>query len=306
LSDLVIDYAWTRPSPAAIAAAGYKGVVRYLSTDPTKNLSQAEAQALGVVGLGVRCAWETTATRATAGGGAGYDDASAANSQADSLGYPSDVPLFYAVDEEVDPNSVKAYFLGAQSAGLRPVKGYGDAAICDALAEWGFGNDHWQTVAWSGGEVDTANAALYQRLSPTVGIPGVPTSDFDEDVCLRDGFIDTFWFPGKQPTDQVTDGLTVFATDASVLPNDQATALYMSLLWYALFLVRGPESLQAWAWWANEAQVKGAHVALAEFLATPEAQAHFQDLRTAIAWLVKQATPPTPPPAPPIPSGNRS
>ena len=58
-----------------IKAAGYSGALRYLSNDPTKDLTKDEAEALQAVGLSVGLVWETTARRATAGRKAGASDA---------------------------------------------------------------------------------------------------------------------------------------------------------------------------------------------------------------------------------------
>lgn len=185
---LACDYAWSHPNPSAIATAGYKAVLRYLSTDPSKDLSLSEAQALHAADLGILCVWETTAQRATQGYAAGRQDAEAANAQADALSYPPACVIFYAVDEQVTPAAVKLYFKGLSDFGLnapqiRPVGGYGDAAIIDALVAWGVSGPHWQTAAWSGGAL-SENASLYQRVTPTLAIAGA-AGEYDEDVILK-------------------------------------------------------------------------------------------------------------------------
>src|ERR1700722_9770413 len=95
---LGIDYSYARPNPGEIKNAGYDWVMRYLSTEPTNNLTASEAAGLLQVGLGIGLVWETTAERALLGTTAGSEDAAAANSQADALGYPENCPIFYAVD----------------------------------------------------------------------------------------------------------------------------------------------------------------------------------------------------------------
>src|SRR5437660_2904824 len=93
-----IDYGWQHPSPQAIKQAGYEGVIRYLSHDPSKDLSGAERDALRAQGLSIALVWETTATRASEGFQAGVQDAHDAETQAAALGYPQICVLFYAVD----------------------------------------------------------------------------------------------------------------------------------------------------------------------------------------------------------------
>ncbi len=183
MTQLACDYSDARPSPAAIKAAGYIAVLRYLSPFPQKNLSPAERDALFAAGLGILLVWESTANRATADQAAGAQDAAWANNMADTLGYPADCPIFYAVDTDVQWPQVAPYFEGARSVARRPVKVYGSAAICGGAATAGYGADQWQTCAWSGTTI-SQNAAIYQRLGPTLTIPN-EQGQYDEDVILK-------------------------------------------------------------------------------------------------------------------------
>lgn len=161
----LIDYAWQKPSPAQIAAAGYTGVLRYLSFDASKNLSPAERDGLLAAGLAIGLVWETTATRAGQGYSAGQQDVQAAEAQANALGYPAGCPIFYAVDYAAAPAAVVPYFQGVQGLASHPVGVYGSASVIEAVpATW-----KWQTVAWSGGRV-SSQAHIYQTLDAT--LPG--------------------------------------------------------------------------------------------------------------------------------------
>jgi hypothetical protein len=174
---LLLDYAWAKPSPAAIKAAGYSGVMRYLSHDSTKNLSKAEATGLLAAGLSIGLVWETTASRAGAGFAAGAADVVAAEAQATALGYPLTAVLFYAVDYDAAPAAVAPYFAGVTSKAHRPVGVYGGIRVVDGVvAPW-----KWQACAWSAGRVSTS-AHLYQRLHATVAHP---LSGTDENVVLH-------------------------------------------------------------------------------------------------------------------------
>jgi hypothetical protein len=178
---LLIDYSAARPTPDIIKSSGYSGVMRYLSTDPGKNLQPAERDALLAAGLSIGLVWETYANRAAAGFSAGVADAKAAEAQAAALGYPAGLPIFYAVDFAADPSVVKPYFDGVRSVATRPVGIYGSLSVVDAALAGGWAVYAWQACAWSGGKV-SQRAHLYQRLSPTVAHPIGGT---DENIVLR-------------------------------------------------------------------------------------------------------------------------
>ena len=218
MTQCAIDYSYARPDPQAIKASGYVAALRYLSTDPSKNLSPSERDSLFAVGLGIRLVWETTATEATQGFQAGANDGTAANNQADALGYPTSLPIYYAVDEQTSWSSVTAYFQGVQSVGRRPVKAYGDDAICDGAAGAGHGSDHWQCAAWSGGVV-SSNAALYQRVTPTY--PPISGGGYDEDAILKP----VNWWTSTTPRPAPTPSQpTVYPGD-----NMQSTPILVSI-----------------------------------------------------------------------------
>ena len=48
-----LDYAWSRPSIAALKATGARFVCRYLSPDTTKNLTRGEAALLLSAGISI-------------------------------------------------------------------------------------------------------------------------------------------------------------------------------------------------------------------------------------------------------------
>ena len=192
---LAIDYSFSHPTPNAIKAAGYVGVLRYLSLTASKNLQAPERDALFAAGLGILLAWETTTTRATQGTTAGVQDATTANNQADALGYPSTCPIYYAVDENTSWASVGAYFAGAKSVGRRPVKAYGCTGVVVGATQAGYGKG-WQTEAW-GGTVVSPSAHLYQRLTPTKTISGASAGSYDEDVVVAPTVV---WWTAPAPT----------------------------------------------------------------------------------------------------------
>lgn len=177
------DYSAGRPRPQKLKQAGVKFVCRYLSTPGNpKNLTQAEALALRVVGIKVVTVFETTAGRAAAGAAAGRADARAALAQLVALQAPVDAPCYFAVDFDIPdyaPNlqpdnaraklgPVGAYFEAVSSVfGKRRIGGYGGYWAVSRLLDAGLVEYAWQTRAWSAGRWDT-RAHIRQKGSGTI------------------------------------------------------------------------------------------------------------------------------------------
>jgi hypothetical protein len=182
---LLLDYSSARPDPAAIRAAGYLGVMRYLAPDNplthSKILFKDEATTLLDAGLGVGLVWEWTAGRAAAGYDAGVADSSAAELQAEALGFPPHLPIFFAVDFGTSPSVVLPYFQGIASLAVNPVGVYGSLQVVEGILSSGYATFAWQTCGWSGLAV-SPRANLYQRLHATVPNP-LPSTD--EDVLIH-------------------------------------------------------------------------------------------------------------------------
>lgn len=168
MSEIVLDIAWDRPTVAAIQAVGnVVGIVRYLSTDSTKNLTTAETAIYHSAGLGTAVVWETTATRSTQGYQAGVDDARAAEAQRKADNLPTGQDIYFATDADTSWVSVADYYrgcndvLGNGPTGLPRTGVYGGIRVIDGAYAAGF-RRLWQTDAWSGGQL-SAHAVLYQR-----------------------------------------------------------------------------------------------------------------------------------------------
>jgi hypothetical protein len=149
-----IDYAFGRPNFSELKKAGKKFVCRYVSDGNNKDITKDEAQELRHAGLEIVIVYESTANRALAGFNAGAHDADVARKQANSVGCPPTLPIYFAVDfdaNEQQQAAINAYLRGAVSVlGRTRVGVYGgywvvkralDAKVCK------FG---WQTYAWSG------------------------------------------------------------------------------------------------------------------------------------------------------------
>lgn len=178
----------TPVDPAAARSYGYTFGIRYLAPSDArydwKRFKPAEQTAMWAQALGILLVWESYAGRALEGFQAGVQDAQDAQAQARALGYPDDVPIFFACDTNTTANQARPYFQGAVS--VRPCSGaYGGIDVVDALLADGTVPFTWQTCAWStnasGVAVVSQTAHLYQRLHPTTHLQG----QFDEDVMLR-------------------------------------------------------------------------------------------------------------------------
>lgn len=202
MSDLAIDYAWARPDPHAIRAAGYVAVLRYLSHDPSKDLTPDELHALHAAGLAVGVVWETVAETAASGAAGGQRDGAEVGRRLAGLGWPAGLPVWYAYDTDDRDHpgilDVIGQYLGAaQEASGWPAAIYGSVRAVQAAGDFRFSGG-WQAEAWSGNEI-SAHAVLYQRVTHTLApIPGVDPAAYDEDVILTPCGL---WYPGQVPVE---------------------------------------------------------------------------------------------------------
>lgn len=182
---LGLDYSAGRPSGAAIRAAGYGFVVRYLDNGLDSgrvNINAAEFADLRAAGVAVALVWESQAERAAQGRAAGEADAAAALAAASAIG-ASGWPIYFAVDFDLPdygPASadaraklgpVGAYLLACQNTVLPWRMGvYGGYWAVSRALDAGLTRYAWQTAAWSGGHVD-GRIHLFQRIG-TVTVAG--------------------------------------------------------------------------------------------------------------------------------------
>lgn len=188
---LGLDYAGGRPTPSAITAGGFSFVCRYLTSGgpglPGKLLNPDEYVALLAAGVAVVPNWETSATRMLDGHDAGVADARAAQAYLAKLDHPADRPVFFSADWDATPAQQAeiddylrgcAEVLGADRVGV--YSGYWIVKRCldNHSAVWA-----WQTMAWSGGNVDP-RAHIVQRIG-TAHVDGVEC-DVNEAHVLPD------------------------------------------------------------------------------------------------------------------------
>lgn len=164
----VLDYSSGFPDPAAVVAAGYVGIVRYIGTPGRgKNLTRAEAAAMLAAEVPIGLVYEESAGWMLGGVSAGVRAAQAALADAQNcrVGVRN---VFFAADFDVTSTAqmtaVERCLDGAAGVlGRSRVGVYGEADVIDAClgqrhATWG-----WQTRAWSGGRL-SSRAHLLQQV----------------------------------------------------------------------------------------------------------------------------------------------
>lgn len=185
-----IDWAYGDISVASLKANHKDFVCRYLSPDPSKNLSLTEAVEYSKAGIDLVVVWEGSGSGAAGGYAQGQHDANQALAQARALGKPTDAPIYFAVDFDAAGPEVKGYFEGVAS-----ILGRDKAGIYAGLDAVGYIMDNkivdwaWQTYAWSDHHWDK-RAVLKQVLISLAGaelhIDGVPV-DYDKSVAIDFG-----------------------------------------------------------------------------------------------------------------------
>lgn len=162
MSRFGLDYAWCTISPAGHRSVGSTFACRYLSHDPSKDLSAGEYQTLKAGGIDVVVVWETTAARAGAGRAAGAQDAADALAKALAIGMPAGRPIYFAVDFDASVGTVEPYFRGVnQVLGVARTGAYAGVRVIAGLFDARLITYGWQTYAWSSGRLDS-RAQLYQ------------------------------------------------------------------------------------------------------------------------------------------------
>lgn len=189
MTTLAIDAISTTIPPAAIKQAGYVAVLQYLRVliPPAPPVIPGYLAA----GLGVGTIFETAAAESTLGAAQGQRDGQTAATQAQSIGQPPGTILFVNVgDFAATPAEIPAInaYWGAfkQAASLYRVGGYATSYIINQLGPTDPGALWWQNAMNDNGvpgNIVNPRTSLYQRVSPTLIIPG-QTGQYDENVII--------------------------------------------------------------------------------------------------------------------------
>jgi hypothetical protein len=215
---MIIDYSTSKPSISLLKAAGVTAVGRYIGWDSVpgyasmgKNLTKTEADELIAAGIEIFLSFEYAADAAAHGSTQGHADGSLTTTQLAQLGAPPSMASYFSVDFDLPDyapslpdtpvnalaklgpvgqyfqaiNSIKAAFEVGVYGGYYAVKRLLDAKLVTKA---------WQTVGWSGGQLDS-RAVLYQVI-------GTPIAGADPDVREHSSTVADFgqWpRPGGSP-----------------------------------------------------------------------------------------------------------
>ncbi|MBU3706322.1 MAG: DUF1906 domain-containing protein [Mycobacterium sp.] len=203
---MLIDYAMRQIPAADIRAAGYAGVINYVSTSRpgsnfgAKPITRPYAESLTAAGLVIVSNFQygkpggTAPSDYTRGFAGGVADAKTAWSIHTAAGGGQSAPIFFSVDEDISRDTWNTvalqWFRGINSVlGVQRTGVYGGIDVCQwAMADGVIGISGtpgrrwaWQTKAWSGNRVHPA-AVLYQRIVATASNPGPIVGGVEVDV----------------------------------------------------------------------------------------------------------------------------
>ncbi|MDP7721644.1 DUF1906 domain-containing protein [Mycobacterium sp. TY814] len=202
----LIDFAMHQIAAEHIKAAGYSGVINYVSLSRpgssfgAKPITRPYAEELTAAGLMIVSNYQYGKPGGTAqsdfkrGFEGGVDDARTAWKLHTAAGGGQSAPIFFTIDEDINRdtwnNVALKWFRGINSVlGVQRTGVYGGIAVCQwAAADGVIGNSRtpgkrwaWQTKAWSGSKIDPA-AVLYQRVVSTASNPGPKVGGQEVDV----------------------------------------------------------------------------------------------------------------------------
>lgn len=202
----LIDFAERRIAPGEIKAAGYAGVVNYVSTArpganfEAKPLTRDYADALRAAGLHIVSNFQygkpngSAPSDFTRGFDGGVADAHTALQIHNAAGGSDSAPIFFSVDDDINADAWNSlavnWFRGINSVlGVARTGVYGDAQVCawsinDGVIGHSSTPGHrwaWQTKAWSHGQREPA-AVLYQAVVNSPSEPGPLLGGINIDV----------------------------------------------------------------------------------------------------------------------------
>lgn len=185
-----------------LRASGFRFAMRYVVPSiPGKMITRQEITNAHAAGVDVGFIYETTGTTWQGGYIAGVDDANAARTALASIGAPSGITVFHAVDSQVPDSelpTVLDWLNGLEHAHPPWYPGiYGQYSVMTAVAGHAPHIPLWQTTAWSAGRVFPA-LDLYQ-----FGTSGVNGIQVDRDIAFTDDFGQ--WSASPPPLSQEKD-----------------------------------------------------------------------------------------------------
>ena len=202
----LIDFAARQIPAQQIRAAGYSGVVNYVSESRpgssfgAKPITRPYADSLKAAGLVIVSNYQygkpggSAPSDFTRGYAGGIADARTAWQLHTAAGGSQGAPIFFTIDDDINRDTwnrtALQWFRGINSVlGVQRTGVYGGVRVCQwAAADGVIGSSStpgrrwvWQTRAWSGNQVHPA-AVLYQRVVSTSSNPGPKVGGLEVDV----------------------------------------------------------------------------------------------------------------------------
>jgi len=202
----LIDFAMRQIPAEDIRAAGYSGVINYVSLSRpgsnfgAKPITRPYAESLTAAGLVIVSNYQygkpggTAPSDYTRGYAGGVADAQTAWQLHTAAGGGQSAPIFFSVDDDISRDTWNTlalpWFRGINAVlGVQRTGIYGGIRTCQwAGADGVIGNSStpghrwaWQTKAWSGSQVEPT-AVLYQRIVATASNPGPLVGGIEVDV----------------------------------------------------------------------------------------------------------------------------
>jgi hypothetical protein len=180
----IIDFSTSRPTISQLKTANVTSVGRYIGWDGVsgypntgKNLTKAEAAIYAASGISMFLAFEYYANAPALGAEQGRNDGELATEQLTQINAPTTAGVYFAVDYDIpdyepgtpnDPAHARAKLgpIGDYFAAIKALKPlyrigvYGGYWAVKRLFDAGLVTLGWQTVAWSGGNVDSRISLL--------------------------------------------------------------------------------------------------------------------------------------------------
>ena len=203
---MLIDFAMRQIPAEDIRAAGYSGVINYVSLSRpgsnfgAKPITRPYAESLTAAGLVIVSNYQygkpggTAPSDYTRGYAGGVADAQTAWQLHTAAGGGQSAPIFFSVDDDISRDTWNTlalpWFRGINAVlGVQRTGIYGGIRPCQwAGADGVIGNSStpghrwvWQTRSWSGGQIDPA-AVLFQRIVSTASNPGPVVGGIEVDV----------------------------------------------------------------------------------------------------------------------------
>jgi hypothetical protein len=202
---IVIDQAWTKASVQQLKSWDAVAAGMYVSHDPSKNATAPLIKAYAAAGIKTLLFFEDSAANALNGYAQGRADAAFALAQANALGMPSWAPVIATVDSDIrdyapsssDPKlklgPAGEYLRGwCDVAGKNRTGVYGGYWVVSRAIAAGVATCAIQTIAWSGGQVDTKDIACLQNGQMLDG------GQVDVEVIVSERLLDFIaWVPGE-------------------------------------------------------------------------------------------------------------